>query len=141
MFCRPLAIFIIPDDCKLFPPRYSSCNLVLWDKTAAMSSAASSHMLLLDIPNFVKFKTFCKPFIIFRAPSDHKSFPPSCSFSSLVLLDKTVAISSAASSPMLLLGILNTVRFEMLCNILTNFVIPTDCKLFPPRYSSCNLVL
>ena len=47
-------------------------------------------------------------------------------------------MSSAAS---LLLEMLNILRLEMFRKPLEILIIPVDCKLFPTKYNSCNVVL
>ena len=71
------------------------------DEDAADDIATASSPTLLLLPNAVKVEIFCKAFAIFIMPTVLKLLlTTTCSW---VLLDKTVAISSAASSPTLLL--------------------------------------
>ena len=75
---------------------------MLWAKTAAMESAASLSILLSPIPITVRFERFCKPFMILIAPAAFKLLSLRYNSSSLALWDKTAAMSSAASSLILL---------------------------------------
>jgi len=64
LFCKALAILIAPAVCNLFPCKVSTCRLVLCDKTAAISSAAFSVILLLLIPSLVSDEMFLKALAI-----------------------------------------------------------------------------
>ena len=72
VFCKPLAILIAPDVSKLFSCMLNSCNLVLRDKTAAMSSATSLPILFLEMLSTVRDEVFCKPLAILIAPDVSK---------------------------------------------------------------------
>ena len=103
MFLKAFVILIMPIVLKLLLSRYISCSLELQYKTAAMVSAASSPTLLLLIINCVKVETFCKAVAILIMPTVLRLLFPRHNFFNLMFCDKTVAISSDASSPTLLL--------------------------------------
>ena len=106
-----------------------------------MSSAASSPIMLLRILKCVKDKVLCKAFAILIIPTVLKLLLARYNSCSLVLLDKTIAISSAASSPTLLLLISNVVKVETSCKAFVILIIPTVLRLLSLKYKRSSLVL
>ena len=140
-FCKLFAILITPSDCKLFPLRSSTVRLVLCDKTAAISSAASLVILLFSNLNCCKVQAFCKPCAILITPSDCKLFPLRLRPVRLKLCDRTAAISSAASLVILLFPRNSSRKVETFCKLRAILITPSDCKLFPWRSSTVRLVV
>jgi len=73
--CKAFATLITPADCKLFLLRLRTLKFVLCDRTAAISSAASSVILLLLKYSLVSDEICCKAFPILIKPADCKLFP------------------------------------------------------------------
>ena len=138
---KPFAIFIAPAACKLFPPRCNPCSFVLLHKTFAMSSAPSLLMLLSEIPNVVKVKVFCKPFATFMAPIVWKLFLPNLSISNFVLWYKTLAMSSAASLPILLSSSVIDFNVGMFLKPCAILIAPADWRQLLLKHNLSRLLL
>ena len=119
----------------------SNRNLLLFSITAPISSAASSVILLLLMRNSDREEIFCTAFAILMISAARKLFPLMTSVCNLLQFPITVAISSAASSVMLLLVMCNSERKEILCNAIAILMIVDVRKPFlPPMSSICNLL-
>jgi len=125
-----LRTLITPPDSKLFRLRLSTVKLVLCDRTAAISSAASSVILLLLKYSSVSDEVCCKAFATLITPVDCKLFSTRSSTFKLVLCDRIAAISSAASSVILLQLIYSLVSDEICCKALATLITPSNCKFF-----------
>ena len=98
-------------------------------------------MLLLAMHSFVNVEIFCKPLAIFAAPNAWRLFVPMSNSCRWILQVIAVAISSAASKPMLLLAMHNFVYVEIFCKPFAIFAAPNSLRLFLPMSNSCRWIL
>jgi len=102
----------------------------LCNKTAAISSAAFAEELLFSKFNCSKVETVCNPYANLITPEAFKLFPLRLGAVKIVLCDRTTAISSAASSVILLQLIYSLVSDEICCKALATLITPSNCKFF-----------